>query len=439
MSNLRKLVAASALLVGGLAAAHEAADTAHGPRGPKNDFAGAVYTMDNAVEGNHVVAYGRAADGKLTLIGSFATGGKGGIFDAFDGLDPLISAYSIVLTEDHRFLLAVNAGSNSISVFRINRDRSLTLVDQAKTPGVGPDSLAISGDTVYVAVVDSDGIFGGPDNQAGSISGYRLSSNGRLLPLPFSTRNLPARPSAVRFSPDGKFLAVTTFNAGSATLASGSSAEVSTYRVFPGGWVGVAPVGTGVSTLPNNAAGRNMPGAIGLDVVAMGGKQYVVATEAREFSPQGAPPTFDALQSGSVSSWRLEANGALTPVALDVLAGRQVGAGQITSCWLQFSPDRKTFWVANALAASISSFRFQDGAITLIEEKAAAGLPAQAFDPFGTSDGFIDLAASGDGRYLYQLLGLTGVINVYDTRNGLTLVQQFGALPDTNTQGIAAF
>ena len=62
-----------------------------------------------------------------------ATGGNGGIFDGGEGLDPLISAYSLNITDDHRFVLATNAGSNSVSVMRVNPDLSLSLAARADT------------------------------------------------------------------------------------------------------------------------------------------------------------------------------------------------------------------------------------------------------------------------------------------------------------------
>ena len=57
---------------------------------------------------------------------------------------------------------------------------------------------------------------------------------------------------------------------------------------------------------------------------------------------------------------------------------------------------------------------------------------------FGTTDGFIDLDVSDDGRNLYQLEGLNGAISVYRIRNGgrLDFVQEIGGLPDVDTQGI---
>ena len=43
--------------------------------------AGGVFVMSNILEGNTIVAYSRAADGTLSLVGEFATGGNGGDFD----------------------------------------------------------------------------------------------------------------------------------------------------------------------------------------------------------------------------------------------------------------------------------------------------------------------------------------------------------------------
>ena len=92
---------------------------------PSTSFEGGVYAMSNDIDANTIVAYGRNDDGTLELIDSFRTGGKGGIFDGGEGLDPLISAYSVIMTEDREHLLAVNAGSNSISVFEVRDDFSL--------------------------------------------------------------------------------------------------------------------------------------------------------------------------------------------------------------------------------------------------------------------------------------------------------------------------
>ena len=102
---------------------------------PSSPAVGAVYAMSNGdgqisgnVQGpNSIVGYAQAENGTLTLLGEFATGGNGGDFDGGEGLDPLISAYAITKTIDNRFVLAVNAGSNTVVSMKINDDYSCLL------------------------------------------------------------------------------------------------------------------------------------------------------------------------------------------------------------------------------------------------------------------------------------------------------------------------
>jgi len=102
-------------------------DANGGGNGATGDAVGAVYAMTNGqgqVDGNvqgpnSVVAYAQADDGTLSMIGSFPTGGNGGDFDGGEGLDPLISAYAITKSTDNQFVMAVNAGSNTVTSMRV--------------------------------------------------------------------------------------------------------------------------------------------------------------------------------------------------------------------------------------------------------------------------------------------------------------------------------
>ena len=121
-------------------------------------FLGAVYTQTNEDAGNSIAAFGRNADGTLTFIDKFATGGLGSTeFDGGEGLDPLISADSIITTDDQKYLLTVNAGSDTITSFAINNDFSLTKVSTVASGGVGPNSLAYNSGRVFVSNIDRDG------------------------------------------------------------------------------------------------------------------------------------------------------------------------------------------------------------------------------------------------------------------------------------------
>ena len=87
--------------------------------------AGAVFVMANDVSHNQVISYARAADGSLLETGNFATGGRG----TGGTTDPLESQGSLVLSQDHSLLLAVNGGSGEVSTFHV-RGTNLLLADR---------------------------------------------------------------------------------------------------------------------------------------------------------------------------------------------------------------------------------------------------------------------------------------------------------------------
>ena len=142
---------------------------------------GHVYLDGNTAGANTVAAYDRAPDGSLTPTpGSpFAVGGAG----LGKGLG---SQGSIQLGDHGRYLLAVDAGSNQISVLQTNRDGSLTQVpgSPVSSGGVEPVSIAVHDHLIYVA---NDG----DATHSANYTGFFLTSFGQLVPLPNSTVNAP--------------------------------------------------------------------------------------------------------------------------------------------------------------------------------------------------------------------------------------------------------
>ncbi len=425
--------------------------------GDNDDFVGAVYAMTNGdgqvagtnIQGpNTIISYGRNADGTLTPIGPVFTGGNGGDYDGGEGLDPLISAYALTKTDDNENLLAVNAGSNTITSFNIQDDFSLEQAgDPVATGAVGPNSIAYSARSangvkgiVYVSnITRQEFLAGGEPEQQGTVTGFWLLEDGSLSAIAGSTRNLANRPSAVQFSPDGNWLVVASINSGAAALASGSEDEIVVYAVNGDGTLSANQVAAATSTLRGNTEGRNLPSAIGFQIV---GNNYVVVTEAREFQPDGTPPAFPALQDGSVSTWQIQGDGSLSPITLDVRSGE--GNTGRTACWLDFTSDGNTFFVSNAIEAGLASYSFDNGVVELIDQTAAVGTGTGGADngpdAFARTDGWIDMWISDDGQFLYQLFGLDGTIGIYRV-NGQSLEfigEESGNLPDTNTQGIVA-
>src|SRR5512141_2143244 len=74
-----------------------------------------VFVMTNGNTKNEVLAYQRTFDGKLAFRGRFATGGRG----SGGTTDPLQSQGSLVLSQDHQLLLAVNTASGTVSSFHL--------------------------------------------------------------------------------------------------------------------------------------------------------------------------------------------------------------------------------------------------------------------------------------------------------------------------------
>ncbi|MFZ0958539.1 MAG: beta-propeller fold lactonase family protein, partial [Candidatus Sulfotelmatobacter sp.] len=159
--------------------------------------AGSVFVMTNAADKNEIIAYARAADGSLQEGRSFRTEGRG----SGGVTDPLGSQGSLTLTQNHSFLLAVNAGSGDISVFQVH-GASLSLLH--KIPCRGSEPVAVAEHAGLVYVVNAGG--------ASSVVGFNLDREGKLKPIDGSLAYLSTGNSgaaSLSFSPDGQFLLVT--------------------------------------------------------------------------------------------------------------------------------------------------------------------------------------------------------------------------------------
>jgi DNA-binding beta-propeller fold protein YncE len=158
---------------------------------------GAVYTMTNDASENSVLVYSRNSNGLLTFRGPVSTHGRGsgGI------LDPLQSQGSVVLSQDGSFLFAANAGSGTITTFRVD-GFGLDFVGATNSGGEGPLSIAIHGNLLYVLNI-------------ANITGFRILPGGTLSAIPSSTHFLATvggrdlGDSDIAFNPDGSFLVVT--------------------------------------------------------------------------------------------------------------------------------------------------------------------------------------------------------------------------------------
>jgi 6-phosphogluconolactonase (cycloisomerase 2 family) len=195
-----------ALLLAAVAAAVVAIAVPAASAAQQRDATGTIYTLTNAAAGNGVASFARNADGALTLVATYATGGSG------TGAN-LGSQSAVVLSDDGKMLFAVNAGSNSISEFAVRED-GLRLLSTFSSNGALPTSLTVHKNLLYVL-----------DAGAASITGFRVEGK-RVESLAGSTQALlGTNPAQVAFSPSGSDLVVT--EKGTSTL--------DTFRVGPHG------------------------------------------------------------------------------------------------------------------------------------------------------------------------------------------------------------
>ena len=340
-----------------------------------SEAGGVVFTISNAAAGNEVVAFARASDGTLSPLANYATGGLG----SGGGLG---SQAAVRLSDDGRWLLAVNAGSDDISVFRVN-GTTLQLTDTAPSRGDSPISVDIDGDIVYV-------LNGGSAN----VAGFRLSRGGDLTPIRESLRPLStsdADAAQVEFSPDGGSLVVTEKN----------NNRIVVFRVASSGVVSSGKVSDSAGATP-----------FGFEFDRAG---RLIVSEA--FG--GAP------DASAVSTYELGANRKAT------LIEGPVGTTETAACWLVVTHNGQYAYAANTGSDTITGFQVAaDGSLTILD---ADGVTAV------TGDVALDLALSDDSRFLYSLGGGSDSISVFQVGvdGSLTLVQTVNGLPAASL-GLAA-
>ena len=328
---------------------------------------GAVFAMTNDADDNQIVIFERDHDGLLTLSGTVSTGGHG----SGGGLDPLASQGSVVLTENNRWLLAVNAGSNDISVFLVKRD-ALKLVDQVDSGGEFPVSLTVFHNLVYVLNA------GGSAN----ITGFYLSNRGELIHRDHSTRDLETGGFAqVGFDPWGDNLVIT-------------DRDENEILVFKLGWHGLPamePV-----TSPSNG----------------------IAPFGFIFTEKGKLLVSEA-GSGAVSLYAINADGSLRVISLSV------ENGQIATCWIAGNDDGYIF-TANTGSQTLSAYSLIDGKgkwhnrDRWDEAKRWKGKHRKydsELELLDATAGFgnrpIDMDISFNGRFLYALDPAEGTIDMF--------------------------
>lgn len=312
---------------------------------------GHVYLDGNTAGSNTIAAYDRHADGSLTPTpGSpFAAGGAG--LDAGLG-----SQGAIQTTANGRFVLAVDAGSNQISVLRINRDGSLTQVpgSPVSSGGVKPVSIAVHGHLVYVA---NDG----NATTSANYTGFILTPSGRLVPLPDSTVDAPGAANDlgdVLFNSTGTHLVGTEV----------ASSLIDSFRVDGLGYLHTAP--------GSPYAGQGL-GSFGSAFRPTNPHQLFVSNPHNVGNDVGTVSAYDVARDGELSS----------------IGASPFADLQNAPCWVAITPDGQYLFAVNTGSGTVSRYSIDRGGnLTLL-----GSTPVNDNGGVGGTDPTI----SPDGRNLY--------------------------------------
>lgn len=305
---------------------------------------GAVYTLTNAIDGNKVVVFDRLSDGSLGRSRSFWTGGTG----TGGGLG---NQGAIALSDSGHWLLAVNPGSNSVSVF-LAFGNGLYRTDTASTGGTTPVSVTIEDDVVYVLNAGSD-----------DVQGFKMSIYGRLTRIPGSRRALSGAgvgAAQVEFNREGDVLAVTEK----------ATNRVLTFAVDGDGLLGDARIQNAPSPTPFG--------------FAFGRRDSLLVSEA----------VGGAAGASTLTSYRLNAD-----ASADVVSAA-VPSGQSAACWVVATRDGRFAFVSNAASGNVSTYR--------IDNDGAAALANAVGATTGNGSAPTDMALDRNSRFLY-VLGNTAI------------------------------
>lgn len=351
---------------------------------PTHSASGAVgeaFVLSNNASGNAVIAFDRASSGALTWVANYPAGGNGtGASLADQG--------SIVLTANDGWLLAVDAGTNQISVFQVHAPGSSPLLTRTAvvgSGGVGPVSLTVHDNLVFVVNVGSATV-------PGNIAGFALSSTGTLRALPGSHAPLSTSGATgaaeIAFNPAGHILVV----------AEKATSVLDLYRVNPHGVV---------TWSANYTSYGNTPYGFAFDR-----RGHLIVSEAGP---------------GSLSSYAVWG-----PVNLATISG-SVSDTQAAPCWVATTaaPRGGSYaFTTNAHSDSISSYWVGvGGKLTLLGATAATTGAAPTDEAVAANGGQLLVYDAGSNEVQSWGIGSDG---------SLTWIQNTTGLPAT-AEGLAAF
>ena len=282
-----------------------------------------------------------------------------------------------------RYLLAVNAGSDEITLFR-NFGFYLWRTDTDASGGTRPTSVAARGSLVYVLNAGSD-----------NITGFRIRHN-RLESIrgaKYSLSQASAAAAQVGFSPDGRFVVVTER----------ATNQIGVFPVRRNGTLGAGKFQASSGRTPFGFLFRK--------------DGTLVVSEANGGMPN----------SSYVSTYRIRRNGTLNPITV---RGR---TDQTAACWIAIPSDGRFAYTTNTASGTVTGFSVnRAGELSRLDRSGVTGNLGSAARP-------IDFDFTRDSRLLFVLDSGGDMISGFRRHRDGSLTKLRGsiAVPD-GTAGLLA-
>ena len=329
-----------------------------------------LYTESNEASVNNILIFKIKPDGSVVANGSAASGGAG------MGM-PLGSQGAIAIDKNNEWLYAVNAGSNSVSSFKIHNDGSLTLAHTTGTCGKTPVSLSVYDQLLYVLNRGSD-----------DIRGYKIGAGGSLSPIAGSIKPLSGtavNAPQISFTPNGDWLVVTEK----------ATNTISTFKVKNNGSVNPAIFTSSVGATPFGFAFAR-------------GRFMIVSDAAGGAAGAGATTSYTTGNNGM----QHDVNGAVPNM-------------EAAPCWVAVTKYGRFAYVSNTASNTISSYYVAPwGALYLVHGDAAGSDMSPA-----------DIVVAANNYNVYELNTISNTIGCYHRKpfGGLQHISNTGVFSPAAT------
>ena len=334
-----------------------------------------LYTESNAAANNEILVYKIKRDGSLYFAGSTMSGCSG------TG-KPLGSQGAMELDKNKKWLFAVNAGSNSVSSFKVLDDGSLTLAHTKGSKGKTPVSLSVHDNMLYVLNRGSD-----------NIHGFWIGAGGTLTDIEGSTQSLSGTAvdaPQISFMPDGEWIAVTEK----------ATNIISTFKVKQDGSISKGIFTPSISKTPFGFEfSRNrfmiVSNAVGGGAAAGSATSYLTGNNGVPENINGAVPNFES-----------------------------------APCWVAVTKYGRFAYITNTASNNISTYYVNNqGALYLVQKEAAK-----------TDGGPLDIVVTENNYFVYELNSKSNTIGGYHRKlmGKLEFISSAANLPAPAT-GLATY